>query len=86
MKRLKTLVTIIIGLSPLSSTMAGENVVVLGGGVSLMSAYEGSNKYLFSPLIDLNYGYISDDYGVFSLGLEGAEWAIGITENLTFSS
>lgn len=86
MKRLKTVTIAVVGLLPFGSAMAGESVVVLGGGASLMPAYEGSNKYLFSPLIDLNYGYISDDYGVFSLGLEGAEWAIGITENLTFSS
>ncbi|MEY0301200.1 MipA/OmpV family protein [Providencia manganoxydans] len=86
MKRLKTVATIVVGLLPLSSSMAGESVLVLGGGASFMPAYEGSSKYLFSPLIDLNYGYISDDYGVFSIGLEGAEWAIGITESLTFSS
>lgn len=46
----------------------------------------GINKYLFSPTVDINYGYISDDYGVFSIGLEGAEWAIGLTDNFTFSS
>ncbi|WP_368884782.1 MipA/OmpV family protein [Providencia vermicola] len=86
MKRLCSAAILVTALSPYSVVVAGESVIVLGAGGSVMPAYEGSNKYLFSPTVDVNYGYISDDYGVFSLGLEGAEWAIGLTENLTVSS
>ncbi|AMG65527.1 MipA/OmpV family protein [Providencia stuartii] len=86
MKQLCSAVTLVAALLPYSAVMAGETMLILGAGGSVMPAYEGSNKYLFSPTVDINYGYISDDYGVFSIGLEGAEWAIGLTDNFTFSS
>lgn len=71
---------------PYSYAIAGESLIHLGAGISVAPVYEGSKKYQLGPSVEATYAYITDDYGVFSAGLEGLAWGVGLSENLTFVS
>ncbi|MDB9566935.1 MipA/OmpV family protein [Providencia rettgeri] len=84
-KKIKTFILATIAL-PYSYASANESIVNLGVGVSVAPVYEGSKKYQIGPSVEATYAYISDDYGMFSVGLEGLAWGVSLTENLTFFS
>lgn len=71
---------------PSYSVFAGESAFYAGTGVNYAPAYEGSDKYQFSPMLDASASYSTDSFGVFSLGTDGLIWALPMSENLTFSS
>lgn len=83
---MKKTVALLVGIFSCNYAMAGEGTFVAGAGVNIAPAYEGSKKYQFGPSLEATYVYLSDDYGVFSLGLEGAAWGVGLADNLTFVS
>ncbi|WP_369310820.1 MipA/OmpV family protein [Providencia rettgeri] len=83
---MKKIVALMISILPYSSVLAGESTFVVGAGGNIAPVYEGSKKYQFGPNLEAAYTYLSDDYGVFSLGIEGAAWGIGLTDNLSFVS
>ncbi|EPL6453232.1 MULTISPECIES: MipA/OmpV family protein [Providencia] len=83
---MKKIVALMVGILPCSYVVAGESTFIVGAGVNIAPVYEGSKKYQFGPNLEATYAYLSEDYGVFSLGIDGAAWGIGLTDNLTFVS
>ncbi len=71
---------------PSYSALAGESTFYAGTGINYAPAYEGSDKYQFSPMLDANASYATDSFGSFSLSTDGFNWALPISENLTFNT
>lgn len=86
MRNLKPIAVLIIGIFPCSYSFAGESAFVAGAGFNVAPAYEGSKKYQLGPNLDATYFYSSENYGVFSVGIEGVAWGIGLTDNLSIVS
>lgn len=86
MKKMKNIIALMIAILPSSYSLAGGGVFVAGVGLNVSPVYEGSKKYLLAPNLEATYAYLSDDYGVFSLGIDGMAWGVGVTDSLTFVS
>ncbi|QCJ69781.1 hypothetical protein C9446_07895 [Providencia heimbachae] len=72
MRQIKKVLVLTISILQCSHMFANEDLIVIGTGISAAPVYEGSKKYLLGPTIEAAYAYMTDDYGIFSLSLEGA--------------
>ncbi len=86
MSEMKRVFTLVLCALPCSYTVANENIFIIGTGMNVAPVYEGSKKYQVEPSLEASYAYTTDNYGVFSLGVDGAAWAVGLTDNFTFET
>lgn len=70
----------IAGIFFYTCASAGELKVGIGAG--MVTPYEGSNKYIFTPDALIQYTEETNNYGVFSIGTEGAKWQYNIYDSI----
>ncbi|MBN6363273.1 MULTISPECIES: MipA/OmpV family protein [Providencia] len=54
----------------------------IGVGAGVVTPYEGAKKYILTPDAMIQYTELTDDYGIFSIGTEGAKWQYNIYDSI----
>ena len=62
---------------------ASASELKVGVGAGMVTPYEGSDKYILTPDAMIQYTEETDNYGIFSIGTEGAKWQYNIFDRVS---